>query len=115
MNDQSSPQKKKFRSLILGGTALALVLGGGIVGGSLNLVKPTPALADAVQVQGVQLPSFADLVEKVNPAVVSVRVKSQAARAVGRQSGFPVPVPARFADGAVLQAVPPDEPERQRR
>ena len=89
MNDQSSPQKKKFRSLILGGTALALVLGGGIVGGSLNLVKPTPALADAVQVQGMQLPSFADLVEKVNPAVVSVRVKSKQPELSADNQDFP--------------------------
>ena len=75
MNNPISPNhKKNLRAFALGGTALALVLAGGVLGGSLNLVRPTPALADPVQVQGVQIPSFADLVEKVNPAVVSVRV-----------------------------------------
>ena len=88
MNKPNSP-KKSLRSLALGGTALALVLAGGVLGGSLDLVRPSPALADAVQVQGVQIPSFADLVEKVNPAVVSVRVKSQRPETVGRRSGLP--------------------------
>ncbi len=74
MNSPISP-KKNLRALALGGTALALVLAGGVLGGTFNLVRPTPALADPVQVQGVQIPSFADLVQKVSPAVVSVRVK----------------------------------------
>ena len=34
-------------------------------------------LADAVRVDGAQVPSFADVVEKVSPAVVSVRVKAK--------------------------------------
>ena len=88
MNNPISP-KKNLRSLALGGTALALVLAGGVLGGSLNLVRPTPALADAVQVQGVQIPSFADLVEKVNPAVVSVRVKSQQPEQSADNQDFP--------------------------
>ena len=91
MTDHSSPEKKKrtLRSLALGGTALALVFGGGLVGGSLDLVRSTPALADAVQVQSVQLPSFADLVQKVNPAVVSVRVKSQQPELSADNQDFP--------------------------
>ena len=36
------------------------------------------AFADAVRVEGVQPVSFADVVEKVRPAVVSVRVKTAA-------------------------------------
>jgi serine protease Do len=78
MNDQVSNTSKKrtFRSLVLGGTALALVFGGGVLGTSLDLVRTTPALADAVQVQGVEPLSFADVVDHVRPAVVSVRVKS---------------------------------------
>ncbi len=63
---------------MLAGTALALVLGGAVLGGSLDLTRSTPAFADAVQVQGVEPLSFADVVEKVRPAVVSVRVKSVA-------------------------------------
>ena len=83
MSDQASnpiPSRKKrgSRSLALAGTALALVLGGAIVGGSLDLARTTPALAEAVQVQGAEPVSFAPVVEKVRPAVVSVRVKSMA-------------------------------------
>ena len=90
MDNQISPKKKNgLRSLALGGTALALVLAGGVVGGSLKLVQPTPALAEAVQVQGVQIPSFADLVDKVNPAVASVRVKSQQPDLTADNQDFP--------------------------
>ena len=89
MNSPNSPKQKTIRKLALGGTALALVLAGGVLGGSINLVRPTPALADPVQVQGVQIPSFADLVEKVNPAVVSVRVKSQQPELSADNQDFP--------------------------
>ncbi len=84
-----SPNKKNLRALALGGSALALVLAGGVLGGSLNLVRPTPALADPVQVQSVQIPSFADLVAKVNPAVVSVRVKDKQPKLTADQQDFP--------------------------
>ncbi len=66
------------RSAMLAGTALALVFGGAVLGGSFDLTRSTPAFADAVQVQGVEPLSFADVVDKVRPAVVSVRVKSVA-------------------------------------
>jgi serine protease Do len=67
-----------MRSAMLAGTALALLLGGAVLGGSFDLTRSTPAFADAVQVQGVEPLSFADVVDKVRPAVVSVRVKSVA-------------------------------------
>jgi serine protease Do len=78
MNDQISfpRQKRTVRSFALAGTALALVFGGAVLGESLSFTKITPALADAVQVEGVAPLSFADVVDKVRPAVVSVRVKS---------------------------------------
>ncbi len=81
MNDQNNQnsRKRSVRSLALAGTALALVLGGAVLGGgALEVVRPNQALADAVSVQGVEPASFADVVDKVRPAVVSVRVKSQA-------------------------------------
>jgi serine protease Do len=80
MNDQNhNPRKRSARSLALAGTALALVLGGAVLGGgALEVVRPNAALADAVSVQGVEPASFADVVDKVRPAVVSVRVKSAA-------------------------------------
>jgi len=70
--------RRTTRSAMLAGTALALVLGGAVLGGSFDLTRSTPAFADAVQVQGVEPLSFADVVDKVRPAVVSVRVKSVA-------------------------------------
>ena len=76
----SSPKKtRRLRSIVLGSTALALVFGGALVGESLNLTRTLPAYADPVQVQGVEPVSFADVVDKVRPAVVSVRVRSAAA------------------------------------
>jgi serine protease Do len=93
MNEQTSDTKtpvgRAIRSRALLGTALALVLGGAVVGGAV-LPSQTPALAEAVQVQGVQPISFADVVEKVRPAVVSVRVKSAAREGVSAdEQDFP--------------------------
>jgi len=72
------PKSRSIRKRALLGTAAALVVGGVIAGEAILLPK-SPALADAVRVEGVQPVSFADVVEKVRPAVVSVRVKSKAA------------------------------------
>jgi serine protease Do len=98
MIDQNSNPKtaetRKIRSRALLGTALALVLGGAVVGGAV-LPTYTTALAEAVQVQGVQPISFADVVEKVRPAVVSVRVKSAARQSMtsGEEFEFPFDLP----------------------
>ncbi len=48
MNEQKFSLKtiRAFRAFALGGTGLALVLAGGILGGSFDLVTPTAALAD---------------------------------------------------------------------
>ena len=86
----SSPKKtRRLRSLALGATALTLVFGGALIGESLDLTRSTPAYADAVQVQGVEPFSFADVVEKVRPAVVSVRVRTAAAQASFDEEEFP--------------------------
>ncbi len=74
----NSKQNPVTRTAVLAGTALALVLGGAVFGGSLELTRSVPAYAEAVQVQGVAPPSFADTVDQVRPAVVSVRVRSVA-------------------------------------
>lgn len=63
--------------------ASALALGvAGALGGQALLTGATPAFADspsAIQPQaGPALPSFADVVDRVKPAVVSVRVKNVA-------------------------------------
>jgi serine protease Do len=67
--------KRGVRGLVLGSTAVALVLSGAIAGSAFDFVRTTPAYADAVQVAGSGPASFADVIEKVRPAVVSVRVK----------------------------------------
>ncbi len=88
-NKNSAPILRRVtRPTLLAGTALALVLGGAVIGGSLELTKSTPAFADPVQVQGVQPLSFADVVDKVRPAVVSVRVKSVAQASDSQDTPF---------------------------
>src|SRR4029079_8598017 len=71
-----SDKPRAVRNRALLGTAIAVVLGGALVGEAV--LPKTQAFADAVRVEGVQPVSFADVVDKVRPAVVSVRVKSQA-------------------------------------
>ncbi len=74
-NPSSEPSRRSVRNRALLGTAAALVLGGVIAGEAIILPK-TPAYADAVRVDGAEPVSFADVVDKVRPAVVSVRVKT---------------------------------------
>ncbi|MCB1500442.1 MAG: trypsin-like peptidase domain-containing protein, partial [Bauldia sp.] len=78
MNNQIPSQEptRKLKKRALLGTVAVLALGGAIAGEAILLPK-SPAYADAVRVEGVQPVSFADVVEKVRPAVVSVRVKTK--------------------------------------
>src|SRR5690606_833380 len=68
---------RSYRRRALLGTVAALAIGGAIAGEAILLPK-SPAYAEAVHVEGVQPVSFADVVDKVRPAVVSVRVKTKA-------------------------------------
>lgn len=74
----------KRGALIAGAATLGIGLAAGIADGSLISVHK--AFAQPIQLSGVQnqLPSFADMVEKVKPAVVSVRVKTQSVAAQDR-------------------------------
>ena len=85
------PGHSKIRSRLMAAAAsvaIAGAVGFGIVAGGT-----APVLADAVKLdQPIQAPSFADIVEKVSPAVVSVRVKGNAKQASNSESGsFDVP------------------------
>ncbi|MGX1741122.1 Do family serine endopeptidase [Bosea sp. NPDC055353] len=75
------------RGALLAGTA---ILGIGLAAGIADsaLMQNHNAIAQPIQLSGAQtaLPSFADLVEKVKPAVVSVRVKTQTASADDEQN-----------------------------
>jgi serine protease Do len=63
--------------MIAGAATLGIGLAAGLADGALKFDHP--AFAQPIQLSGVQstLPSFADMVDKVKPAVVSVRVKTQ--------------------------------------
>jgi serine protease Do len=57
--------------------AVASLAIAGAIGFGAVTTGTAPVLADAVKVDAAQVPSFADVVEKVSPAVVSVRVKAK--------------------------------------
>jgi serine protease Do len=70
MNNKPTRNTKLLTGVAALGLASAFMIGG--------VVSPvTPVLADAVRVEAPQAPSFADVVEAVSPAVVSVRVKAK--------------------------------------
>ncbi|MBB3930757.1 serine protease Do [Kaistia hirudinis] len=95
---------RRVRSRILLGTALAAVIVGGVAGEAV-LGSRTPAYAEAVRVQAAaQMPDFADLVDKVKPAVVSVRVKQDVTDVADDGSddnGFPNP--GQFPPGSPME------------
>jgi serine protease Do len=83
-----------LRKKLLFGTALAVIASGGLVAGEGFLVGPTAqAAAPTTEAasQPVQAPDFADLAQKVTPAVVSIRVRESApAAALDNGSGSPL-------------------------
>jgi len=65
------------RSRLLGAAAAAALVAGGAVGG-FTLSPATPALAELRSMERpLAMPSFADVIDRVKPAVVSVRVKTR--------------------------------------
>jgi serine protease Do len=77
MLDKVSTPARKRTAKWLGAAAVAAIIAGGAV--ESGLVAPSPAHAElrsmAQPVQGV--PSFADVIDQVKPAVVAVKVKVQ--------------------------------------
>ena len=72
--------KKQFNAKIAAiGLCSALAIGG-------IALPATPSFAEAVRVQAPQAVNFADVVEAVSPAVVSVRVKGKSGTGGARQS-----------------------------
>jgi serine protease Do len=67
--------------------AVASLAIAGAIGIGVVTTGTVPVLADAVHVQAPQVPSFADLVAQVSPAVVSVRVKA-AVQPTNDDNGF---------------------------
>ncbi len=98
---KSSTSTIKSRTRALLGSAFALGLGG-IVASEVLVMPTTTALADAVRVDAPQAPSFADVVEAVSPAVVSVRVESHLQQTASKN---------RFSfDGGGFDFLPEDHP-----
>jgi serine protease Do len=75
MNNPANPGSKTRIRLLAAVASIAIA---GAIGFGAVASGTAPVLADAVKVEGQQVPSFADVVEKVSPAVVSVRVKAKA-------------------------------------
>jgi len=71
MTNASSSARKRLLA-----AAASLAIAGAIGVGAVTSVT-VPVFAEAVRVDAPQQPGFADVVEKVSPAVVSVRVKSR--------------------------------------
>ncbi len=80
----TTPKSRILATLMASGLALSA----GLLASSTTL---TPVFAEAVRVEAPMAPSFADVVEKVSPAVVSVRVKAKIQPASDRNGFFDVP------------------------
>ncbi len=106
MFEKSPKVPRPIRTRILLGTAVAALLVGGFAGEAV-IGSRSPAYAEAVKIQSAapQLPNFADLVDKVKPAVVSVRVKSEVADASDDEdgNGFSMPNPGQFPPGSPME------------
>jgi len=77
----SQPTNLKGRTRLLGAAAAIAITSaiglGAVTSGTV------PVFAEAVRVEAPQAPSFANIVEKVSPAVVSVRVQGDAQQVAG--------------------------------
>jgi serine protease Do len=82
----STTSSSKTRSRLMAAAA-SLAIAGAIGLGAVA-TGTAPVLAEAVRVEGVQATGFADVVEKVTPAVVSVRVQTKVDAASDRDSRF---------------------------
>ena len=74
MTDSPKPISGSRKRLLAAVASIAIV---GAVGISAVTSGTAPVFAEAVRVEAPQAPGFADVVERVSPAVVSVRVKAK--------------------------------------
>jgi serine protease Do len=74
MNSAPSSYSRTRKRLLAAAASLAVA---GAIGVGALTTGTVPVLADAVRVVAPQVPGFADVVERVSPAVVSVRVKAK--------------------------------------
>lgn len=83
----SNVKPSNYRKGIAAALLSSALVGGFLATGPLSAI--VPAQAEAVRVESAQQPGFADVVEKVSPAVVSVRVKSAVKETADAGNGFP--------------------------
>ncbi len=74
METSNHPTTRTRNRLMAAAASVAIA---GAIGLGAVTTGTAPVLAEAVRVEGVQNPGFADVVEQVSPAVVSVRVQSR--------------------------------------
>jgi len=74
MSNPSKPNSKIRSRLMAAAASIAIA---GAIGLGAVTTGTAPVFAEAVNVQGAAVPGFADVVQQVSPAVVSVRVKSK--------------------------------------
>ncbi|TJW62198.1 MAG: DegQ family serine endoprotease [Mesorhizobium sp.] len=74
MNNAPNSYSRTRKRLMAAVASLAVV---GTIGAGMLATGTAPVLAEAVRVEAPQMPSFADVVEHVSPAVVSVKVKAK--------------------------------------
>ncbi|MFD9898059.1 Do family serine endopeptidase [Mesorhizobium sp. NPDC059025] len=96
----ATPTSSRTRSR-LAAAAASLAIAGAIGFGAVT-TGTAPVMAEAVNVQAPQVPGFADLVEKVSPAVVSVQVKAKVQPA-SDDGGMPFDAPDFFQDNPQLK------------
>jgi serine protease Do len=96
----TTPSHRKAKWL--GAVALAALAAGGTAGSFAQTAAPAQTQAP-ITVQAPQMPSFADVVERVKPAVVSVRVKTRQVADRGGEDGGPGFSGPDLPDGHPLQ------------
>ncbi|TWG99329.1 serine protease Do [Mesorhizobium sp. J18] len=105
MHTENSPRKTpKIRNRLM--AAAASIAIAGAIGFGAMTSGTVPVLAEAVRLERpVQAPSFADIVDKVSPAVVSVRVKAdvQTTSSSGPEMFFDFPGFEDLPDGHPLK------------
>ncbi|TKT81246.1 Do family serine endopeptidase [Aquamicrobium sp. LC103] len=102
MQNTTSNYSKARNRLLAAGVSIAVA---GAIGLGAVATGTSPVRADAVRVEGVQAQGFADVVDKVSPAVVSVRVQAKVEPASDRGSG-----PGSFFDDPGFDNLPDDHP-----
>jgi serine protease Do len=103
MTTMNTPQTPVTKTRVRLAAAVASIAIAGAIGAGAVATGTVPVLADAVHVDGQQMTGFANVVEKVSPAVVSVRVKEKIEPSADTSGGD-------FGNGQGFDQLPDDHP-----